>query len=77
MPCFVAIVSGRIPFGWLGAILAGIIGSWLGVWIFNAVGISAGPALAGIPVIPALVGAVILAFLAEALMGTSRRRREL
>ena len=72
-----AVVPGHIPFGWLGAILAGVVGSWLGVWIFNAMGVGAGPVLAGIPIIPALVGAVILAFLLEALMGTSRRRRVL
>lgn len=70
-----AVVPGKIPFGWLGAILAGIVGSWLGVWIFNTMGIGAGPEIADIPVIPALIGAVILAFLVEFLFGASRGRR--
>src|SRR5687768_3448616 len=26
-----AVVPGRLPWGWLGAILAGLVGSWLGV----------------------------------------------
>ncbi len=68
-----AVVPGRIPFGWLGAILAGLIGSWIGVQLFGRIG----PELAGIPVISALVGAVILAFMVEILFGWSRGRRML
>ncbi len=52
-----AIVPGRLPYGWLGAILAGLVGSWLGVLLIGHVG----PPIFGIPVIPALVGAIILA----------------
>jgi uncharacterized membrane protein YeaQ/YmgE (transglycosylase-associated protein family) len=53
-----AVVPGRLPWGWLGAILAGLVGSWLGTQLVGHVG----PSLFGIPIIPGLVGAVILAF---------------
>ncbi|WP_437515371.1 GlsB/YeaQ/YmgE family stress response membrane protein [Sorangium sp. So ce1099] len=52
------LVPGELPYGWLGAIVAGLLGSWLGSLLLGPVGPSAG----GIPVLPALVGAVILAF---------------
>ncbi len=53
-----AIVPGRIPYGFLGAILAGLIGSWLGVALIGSIG----PNIFHIPVISALVGAIIVAF---------------
>ena len=40
------IVPGTIPFGWLGAILAGLVGAWLGTALIGNVG----PSLAGIPI---------------------------
>ncbi|MBX6770586.1 MAG: GlsB/YeaQ/YmgE family stress response membrane protein, partial [Chloroflexi bacterium] len=52
-----AIVPGEIPFGFLGAILAGLIGSWLGVAILGAIG----PVIFHIPIISALIGAIIVA----------------
>lgn len=52
-----AIVPGEIPFGWLGAIATGLLGSWLGVVLIGRVG----PELFGLPIIPALVGAIIVA----------------
>jgi uncharacterized membrane protein YeaQ/YmgE (transglycosylase-associated protein family) len=53
-----AVVPGKLPWGWVGAILAGLIGSWLGVLILGHLG----PSLFGVPIIPGFVGAVILAF---------------
>ena len=59
-------VPGRLPFGWLGAILAGLVGMWLGQLIFRAVGVhNFGPSIFDIYVVPALLGAIILAFLAN------------
>lgn len=60
-----SIVPGDIPFGWLGSILAGLVGSWLGVWLFGVMNIGTGPVLFDIPLIPAFVGALILAFIAS------------
>jgi uncharacterized membrane protein YeaQ/YmgE (transglycosylase-associated protein family) len=55
------IVPGKLPFGWLGAIVAGLLGSWLGGIILGDIG----PTIGGISLIPALVGAIILAFVAD------------
>jgi len=74
------IVPGRLPWGWLGAILAGLVGSWIGVALFNLLHLPRWLEVirpGGIPLIPALVGAIIVAFLANALAkntaGTGRR----
>lgn len=52
------IVPGKLPYGVIGAIGAGWLGAILGSWIFGSFGL----AIFGIHVIPALVGAIILAF---------------
>jgi uncharacterized membrane protein YeaQ/YmgE (transglycosylase-associated protein family) len=56
-----AIVPGRLPWGWLGAIFAGLLGGWLGSLVLGPVG----PELFGVRIVPAFVGAVVLAFLAD------------
>jgi uncharacterized membrane protein YeaQ/YmgE (transglycosylase-associated protein family) len=53
-----AVVPGRLPWGWLGAVLAGLVGSWLGNRLIGELG----PSLFGIALLPGFVGAVILAF---------------
>ena len=57
------IVPGDLPYGWLGAIVAGLVGSWIGGALLGDVG----PEMGGIGIIPALVGAIILAFIIEAI----------
>jgi len=52
------IVPGRLPYGVLGAIVAGLAGSWIGTLLIGSIP----PHIGGIAVIPAIVGAVILAF---------------
>ncbi len=64
------IVPGRLPFGWLGAILAGLVGSWLGTALFGELG----PVIAGIAIIPALIGAIVLAFFVDLFWKQSSRR---
>jgi len=66
------VVPGELPGGWLGAVLAGLIGGFVGGLIFHALGINTGLRLAGVELIPAFVGAVMVAIAAEAF--TSRRR---
>ena len=52
-----ALVPGKqIEHGWLGAMGAGLIGSWLGTLMIGHFG----PVLMGVPLIPALLGAVVL-----------------
>ncbi len=63
----------RLPYGWLGAILAGLVGSWIGTWLIGHVG----PAIAGIPVIPAIVGAVIVAAVVKLLQRGSKSQQRM
>jgi uncharacterized membrane protein YeaQ/YmgE (transglycosylase-associated protein family) len=65
-----AVVPGRLPWGWLGAILAGLAGSWLGVLLIG----HRGPILFGVPIIPGFVGALILAFVLSAVAKQQIRR---
>ncbi len=58
-----AIVPGELPFGWLGAIAAGLLGGFVGRLLIGPFG----PAIFGVHVLPALLGAIILAFLADLL----------
>ena len=57
------IVPGELPFGWAGAVGAGILGAAVGAIIPGVNQI--GPALFGIRLVPALVGAVIITVLVE------------
>jgi uncharacterized membrane protein YeaQ/YmgE (transglycosylase-associated protein family) len=72
-----SLVPGDMPFGWLGAILAGLVGSWVGVYLFDRMGIGTGIVLAGIPIIPAFVGALILSFVASLLYHQSAGSRRI
>ena len=65
-----AIVPGRLPGGWLGAVLAGIVGGFLGSLVLG----SLGPELFGVRVIPAFVGALVIAVVAELAVGSRSRR---
>lgn len=51
------VIPGSLPWGWVGAVLAGLLGSWLGTQLIGHVG----PVLFDVPLIPAFVGAVLLA----------------
>jgi uncharacterized membrane protein YeaQ/YmgE (transglycosylase-associated protein family) len=58
-----AVVPGRLPGGWLGAVLAGIVGGILGNLIFRLLGMRGfGPEIFNVDIIPAFVGAVVIAF---------------
>lgn len=58
------IVPGRLPYGWAGAMVAGLLGSWIGSLLIGPVG----PTIARIPILPALLGAVIVAFVVQMLV---------
>jgi len=56
------VVPGRLPGGWFGAVLSGLIGGFIGTLLFHLLGIrEPGFALFGIHLIPAFVGAVLIA----------------
>lgn len=65
------IVPGNLPWGWLGAILAGLVGAWIGTALVG----DFGPVLAGIPILPALLGAIIIAFVFDLLAKATMGRR--
>ncbi|WP_137598047.1 GlsB/YeaQ/YmgE family stress response membrane protein [Paucilactobacillus kaifaensis] len=46
----------NLPMGWVGNIMAGLAGAWLGEMLFG----TWGPQLAGVSLLPAILGAVIL-----------------
>lgn len=65
-----AIVPGRIPGGFLVAAVVGVIGAWVGGTLLG----SFGPALAGVSLIPAIIGSALLVFLLSLLSGVLVRR---
>ena len=67
-----AIVPGKLPGGWIGAVLTGLLGGFVGQLLFSALHIhDPGFSLFRVDLIPAFVGAVIITFVAEML--SSRR----
>ena len=68
------VVPGKLPGGWVGAVIAGVIGGFVGRALFHWLHLGVGFPIFGIDVIPAFVGAVIVAVAAE-LFTNSRRRR--
>jgi uncharacterized membrane protein YeaQ/YmgE (transglycosylase-associated protein family) len=67
-----AVVPGKLPGGWVGAVLTGLVGGVIGGVLFALLGIhDPGFGLFGIDLIPAFVGAVIITAVAEMF---SRRR---
>jgi uncharacterized membrane protein YeaQ/YmgE (transglycosylase-associated protein family) len=70
------LVPGHLPWGRLGAVLAGLVGSRVGLWLFSLAGLeSIGPTLFGIPLIPSFVGAIVLALAFELIGGRSAKPR--
>lgn len=53
------LVPGTVPGGFLASVIVGIIGGWLGAMMMGPVG----PSLAGMPLIPAILGSALLIFL--------------
>ncbi len=72
-----ALIPGRLPGGWLGAILVGIVGGFVGPIVLRALGFAGagGPVLFGIHIIPAFVGALVIVALFALLGGSGRRQR--
>lgn len=64
-----AVVPGRLPGGWIGAVLAGIIGGFIGTLALGNIG----PTVFGINLIPAFIGAAAIAVIAELAIGSRSR----
>jgi uncharacterized membrane protein YeaQ/YmgE (transglycosylase-associated protein family) len=64
-------VPGGIPGGFFISAIVGIIGAWIGTSLMGAFG----PSLAGVPLLPAIVGSALLIFAAHLIGGGLRGRR--
>lgn len=59
-----AVVGARAGFGWIGTIVVGLIGAWIGTALFRI-----GPIVGGIYLISAIIGAIILVLLLKLITG--------
>jgi uncharacterized membrane protein YeaQ/YmgE (transglycosylase-associated protein family) len=64
-------VPGRIPGGFIVAAIVGVIGAWIGGSLFGHFG----PSLAGVALLPTILGSAILIFGLALLSGAFTRRR--
>jgi len=61
-----AVIPGRLPGGWIGAVLAGIVGGFIGTLALGRIG----PTIFDINIIPAFIGAAVIAVVAELVVGS-------
>jgi uncharacterized membrane protein YeaQ/YmgE (transglycosylase-associated protein family) len=54
-----ALVPGSIPGGFLVTAVVGVLGAWIGASLFG----NFGPTLAGVSLLPAIIGSALLVFL--------------
>jgi uncharacterized membrane protein YeaQ/YmgE (transglycosylase-associated protein family) len=64
-----AVVPGRLPGGWIGAVLAGLVGGFIGTLTLGKIG----PTVFDINLIPAFIGAAAIAVAAELAIGSRSR----
>lgn len=65
-----ALTSRDLPAGWIGNIFAGLIGSWLGHSLFG----TWGPVVAGMAILPSVIGAVIFVLILSFFLGSMKKR---
>jgi len=68
------IVPGKMPYGWLGGVVAAIVGGLIGGFLFGSWGPSASFSGWTLSFIPALLGGIILALIIRIVMGMQTRR---
>lgn len=61
------LAGGKVPGGWVGSIVAGLVGAWLGGMLLNI-----GPVIGGVQIIPAIIGAALFVFLLRLVMNATR-----
>lgn len=65
------LILGRdVPGGIIGNIIAGFIGAWLGSLLLGGWG----PVVGGFYIIPALIGAIVLVFIASLILGKLKHK---
>jgi uncharacterized membrane protein YeaQ/YmgE (transglycosylase-associated protein family) len=65
-----AVAGTKVPGGWVGSIVVGFVGSWLGGMFLHF-----GPVLGGIQIIPAILGAALFVFALRLIMTAGRGGR--
>ncbi|WP_159722865.1 GlsB/YeaQ/YmgE family stress response membrane protein [Enterococcus sp. CSURQ0835] len=70
----IGVIAGAITgrgssMGWIANIVAGLVGSWLGQAIFG----SWGPSLAGMAIVPSIIGAIILVLVVSFFVGRNKQ----
>ena len=68
------IVGWRLPFGIIGAVIAALVGVWLLTHVVNLT-IAGDPNIYGVPIIKALIGAIVLVAIWHLLTYRAWRRR--
>jgi uncharacterized membrane protein YeaQ/YmgE (transglycosylase-associated protein family) len=58
-----------VPGGWIGSIVVGLIGAWVGGMLIHF-----GPVIGGIQVIPAIIGAILFVLILRLVLNASRGR---
>ena len=61
------IAGAKVPGGWIGSILAGLVGAWIGSALLHF-----GPVIGGIQIIPAILGAALFVLVIRLLMNARR-----
>ena len=65
------LIHSKLPFGWIGAMVAAFVGAWLMVDVFHLV-ILPQFAIEGLPIVSAIIGAVIVVFAFSLVSGRGR-----
>ncbi|WP_070083283.1 GlsB/YeaQ/YmgE family stress response membrane protein [Lactiplantibacillus plantarum] len=65
-----AITSRDVPMGIIGNIIAGLVGAWIGQALLG----TWGPSLAGMALVPSILGAIILVLIVFAIFGMRKKR---
>ena len=67
---------GAMPGGWIAGILAGLVGALVGMGILRWAPLPQGPMIAGLAIVPVLVGAILVVWLYRIFAGLIASRRE-
>ena len=59
-----ALVGWRTGYGWIGTIIVGLVGAWIGSALFRI-----GPIIGGVYLVSAILGAIVLVLLLKAVTG--------
>lgn len=54
----------KVPGGWIGSIVVGLVGAWIGSMLLRF-----GPVIGGIQVIPAIIGAILFVLVLRLILG--------